>query len=1127
MDTFAFSNISTGNISLYIAPDDHGWCAYVLATGVSSSKTSLTLQETILLRGFYLFADHPPTIAADILVKHVWDYMATITKPVPPTNAILWLTAPDQVLTANNTPGLFLLLQGKEISVLKELNYNFGNNYATLFINNQNTIITIESDRFLLKGPMQAKTIRLTAVTISSSTQVQEFPLEIPFAGRGRGCLRFIIGLDHATDLKAFDVSVKYFYTASALVTINYPVFNNGSLNELILFQASIYPPDMLNADKAYLALTGETKNTGTHTTIPTLLSSGYKTDFAYPISLKPVVNFTTGNYPLPGSAMLIFSKRNDTDTAKWYAVPSGDYTLVISDTYIPYLDGNKQVRMMAGLSGTESISFTPQVKNTTGDILSFIPGQDAYAERFPVEGSANLNDNGEPRQLLNKKYYTAWVSFRSGSAGNAKIIYHAQPQGAAIFSPDQDVFSNQLLGYFTACAGMIAGIAFPLASYPAAGSTDIKTDLRQYEMQVLSPSRKTIIGSNYQTQLQQANKCLNDDELIKGTTPQGFYLEMQGNCGIWQLIQLASNQYLQSPVYKLAFRNPGHVLQNTFQSNQLFCVISNNRITEGIPVLGNFENTMYMDDWPFIIDVPKDNTYGQFNNVLIFKFHSGALINMVSNPQSWNMAEQFNYTENNGLGMLSTWMQEYMQTGIDKYIKNKDNDYYKFYTAVTDPNWQGVLVLGIKVDVQHFPPALQGLLAGIDLQRFNAHHFGIDMSIIQQDKGVLSMLPVSSLFGLIDYEDKVFEALGSDIDTYKKDAPINDEVDYDFKVLNMRILFKNAKISNFSSNIAIVINRLFEEKVLADNRENLLILKGSYENHNGVPTYNFNTAGNNILYLNSKIIQAAEIQKASFYTVIPQGNGDGVVQSVFSFWGFLNFNALSNFDIFSFGNEINTTPANTGLAFSSLILQMAFPLETPANRTFTFNIGSISFDIGQSSTRADSLYRHFPLQLTGMTQGNKENSPASQGYLNVTQWPQQPQEAISGNWYGLTFTLNMGTPGALASAAGFNTTFLAAWNTGGTGSAAGLKLPGVNPKAPFFSLQGILKLDVGAVSLSLADGSMPGHMAYLMRINNIAMKLLGLSFPSGGNIGFFLFGNPDQDAPPQSLGWYAAYVKK
>ena len=64
--------------------------------------------------------------------------------------------------------------------------------------------------------------------------------------------------------------------------------------------------------------------------------------------------------------------------------------------------------------------------------------------------------------------------------------------------------------------------------------------------------------------------------------------------------------------------------------------------------------------------------------------------------------------------------------------------------------------------------------------------------------------------------------------------------------------------------------------------------------------------------------------------------------------------------------------------------------------------------------------------------------------------------------------------------------------------------------------------MDIGSIRIDIADDG----TSYLMKINNIALKVLSLTFPPGAQIGFFLFGNPSSTAPPESLGWYAAYVK-
>ena len=422
---------------------------------------------------------------------------------------------------------------------------------------------------------------------------------------------------------------------------------------------------------------------------------------------------------------------------------------------------------------------------------------------------------------------------------------------------------------------------------------------------------------------------------------------------------------------------------------------------------------------------------------------------------------------------------------------------------------------------------ALQGLLAGIDLSRFYAHHFGIDISIVNNDGGTVGMQPTSSLFGLIDYEDQTFVALGADPVKYQQQAPINGSVDYDFTVLKLKVVFINSKIYNFNSYLALTVNKLFGEQVNASNRNNLMIFTGTYENHNGVPSYTFTNTGDNLLNLvNTNIITDVEIIKASFVTIVPQGgSSDGLVQSQFGFWGFINYNDLQGFDLFSFGAEQgNTAPSYCGLSYSNMYIDLSFALATPTKKTFTFDISHMAFDIGQSTPREASLYAHFPLQLSAITSGDANNIPNSQGYLNVSIPKLQQQQGISGPWYGLVFNLNMGTLGSLASSAGFNSTFMMAWNVGATGAWAGVKLPGVNPQAPSFSLQGIIKLDIGSITLEAATGTT--SVAYLMKINNIALKLLSLSFPSGGNISFMLFGNPGANAQPESLGWYGAYVK-
>ena len=187
----------------------------------------------------------------------------------------------------------------------------------------------------------------------------------------------------------------------------------------------------------------------------------------------------------------------------------------------------------------------------------------------------------------------------------------------------------------------------------------------------------------------------------------------------------------------------------------------------------------------------------------MIFKYCDQSLQDRVKNIQYWTNPDQFNDTSDNGLPNISNWISDYIQKGADKYSEQGVNDYYKFYTVATDPNWKGVLALKVDISLTNFPKELQGLLAGINLDEFNAHHFGIDLSVVENNDGTISMQPTSSLFGLIDYEDDTFQMFDSNIDTYKAKATINTSVDYVYNVLLLKVLFNNSKITNFNSYIA------------------------------------------------------------------------------------------------------------------------------------------------------------------------------------------------------------------------------------------------------------------------------------------------------------------------------------
>lgn len=1141
-----FSNTNSGNAQLYTS-DTLGsseWAAILLPDGSTYIGSSIDLPTAFTLQVYFLFASSAISPSqANIFINTYRPYLANTYRQQFPVNlTVVWLLNPPVIPTADNT----IVINFNQVSPNKfAVSQTFasttiggpgGANFAFLTIVNNTALTFVPSN-----APNSIQLVQGTRPPnftfgnqILGTKSLVNSSITIPFTGSGTGSFRFSLWFNYSNDFQAYSLENKYYSgDASNLNVFSYPILVAGqNTNDYVITQAQIDLLDISNANgfNTYFALTGEIVNQQTGAERTAGFPSYYTTNFGCPLALWPYINWVDDTAP-PGnlfatanSARFVISPQDAAGSQTAYLVPEGDFYLDPGST-AGAPDTNGQFKIMAGLSGTEAITFTPysNASGPTGDMIRFLSRQAAYAPTFPIQASGNVVGSNTAQKWLNASYFTSWVAIVKASMSTACVTYYAQPSGGELFSQSADS-NSPLFNHFNTGAGVLSmapsAVFFPMVpcgNASASNATAI-TQISLFEKQILNSNRKAIISA---LNLQASSGAAGNN--TPSTNPQGFYVNVNPQNGVWSQLLLASNTASNAVgAMSLQFAPVSTTLQSALQSNQLFLVISYDNGT----ALTNFSNEIEIEGWPFKLDVPTTPVNGKYSNVIIFKFCQGALINKVQNIQGWNMPEVFNDTSTNGLPNLSMWLQEYIQAGMDKFTVQHDNDYAKFYNIATQENWQGVIALGVDISVQDFPKELQGLLAGIDESRFYAHHFGIDMSIVTNNAGTVGMQSTSSLFGLIDYEDQLFQALGGTPAAYQQQAPINGSVDYDFEVLKLKVVFINSKIYNYNSYLAFTINKLFGEQVNPANRNNLLIFTGTYENHNGVPSYTFLNTGDNVLKLvNNNFITDVEIIKASFVTQIPQtGNGESTVNAQFGFWGFINYNSLNGFDLFSFGAEAGSlTPNYRGLSYASLYIDLAFDLNTPTTKTFTFDINHIAFDIGQSTPREDSLYSHFPLQLSGITSGDASNLPASQGYLNVSVQPIQEQ-AISSKWYGLVFNLNMGTLGSLSSAAGFTSTFMMAWNVGGKGAWAGVKLPGVNPQAPSFSLQGILKLDIGSIVLQKATGTT--GVAYIMKINNIALKLFSLSFPPGGNISMMLFGNPGTDAKPESLGWYGAYIK-
>ena len=344
----------------------------------------------------------------------------------------------------------------------------------------------------------------------------------------------------------------------------------------------------------------------------------------------------------------------------------------------------------------------------------------------------------------------------------------------------------------------------------------------------------------------------------------------------------------------------------------------------------------------------------------------------------------------------------------------------------------------------------------------------------------------------------------------------LNDGFDYQFQVQSLQALFQNSTITQFSSTIQLQVNTLFGEASEGPDN-NIINLTGVLQDQG----YSYTTDGDSKFTMKSHVLETVDLAKGQFITVDPGGDGKPTL-STFLFWGSIAFQQLQAagkpFDVFSFGS--GGKPG--GLSFSGLSIDMSSSVPDEAN--FAFDAGHISFDPATSQARGDSLFDHFPLTLTGLTQSATGSDPARQGFMSITN--PLGQSDLSSLWFSLNFDLNLGSLGALASEAGFVATLLLAWAPNPTNYSVfiGLRLPGsTGGTQREISLEGVLTLAFQNIQLTYEDIAGAGA-SYVLTLYDIALKLLSVSFPPGGQVNVYIFGNPGSTGA--SLGWYAGYVK-
>lgn len=1138
--------------------DAKGWGAYLFPKDSIPPTEAISFEQAFFDHGgTYLFAYGAPPVNTEAeateFSEKVWAFLAS-TFSGAQTRGILWLLNPATPPVLGNLTAMGFRKSG---STTYGVNFQLNGTLTTSLQLRLGTSLELT----YRDGGLQFEAFGPAGVSLASSVGAFEAVVEpntakIPFEGALAGCITYTVFIRRDGSFDALGLGCRFRFQSGNIVKQQfYPLIMGDFSSQRIGFFASNDLTDGLNLHnplRTWFAFTGKTKD-GDKVIFPTW----YRTDYGNRIHFHPYVNMDAGTgLPAANSAMMLFQPINKApgEDGKYDMVPQGDFFLEADQE--PADQGLHNI--LCGLSGTENISFVSQSATQTGDRIRFMANQPAYAPVYPFKPSS-LYESGsvDTQPLLKADYLTAWATLVAAQAP-AIPLYSSMPVASPLYASNVGVGTSQpsFLGLLEPGLPVpqSGGLEFPMPAYAGLPIRDGKPDnftpaeVDGFEYQIINPQRKQqITQAGVQGQRSRRGAAMNlraGTAAIPSTTPQGLVATLEAD-GKWSQVQLARNQL--KDLFWLRFINLKPELQNAFQTNQMMMVATEREFlgkltSEGANTGGTeavFDNVMSIQDWTMQVNTGNGNALGDYRNVILFKFRSGRLRDLVKNPKDWTSPELFNqgkgYDTTTNLAAVAQWIQEYFLE-VDAEVARGNRFFEPIRDIIDSKTWNGILVLKVDLDLRKLPQEIQGLVAGIDISRFNAHHLGIEVNHVNSEGGV-KMDQDSSLFGLISYIDPVYRKQVQDGKPPKEPIPPATGQDYDFKVLTLQVLFRNSAVKDFQSMSQITMAKLFADTVIQGSDQNpvtfsTVVLEGSYENQDGLPVYTFDSGEiQHAFYFDSNILRYLTVIRASFNTLRNQGSGADTnkVFSRFGLWGYLNFDEIPGLDVFSFGNEAGQSQLRSGLSFAGLQIDMNFDVETPTARAFAFNPSAITFDPRQSTPRAKSIYPNFALQLTSLVNGTKDQKPIDQGWLPVNVPPTLSLTKLPDAWYGLNMQLNLGTPGALVSAAGFNSSMLIAWGPGSKkedksySAFIGIKLPGTSSDAKLLSLQGIFKVALGNILL----GFDTERSSYYLLLDDIGVKIFGiLKLPPGGSTKFFLFGNPDNTQDQTNLGWYAAYNK-
>lgn len=864
-----------------------------------------------------------------------------------------------------------------------------------------------------------------------------------------------------------------------------------------------------------------------------------------------------------------------------YYLAPDGAFTL----TFKPQPGRHPDRRLLLGLSGGEYVQLGESA------IVHFDAGRAAYAPGAASGPAARQQRPLTADGLLTDAGTTSYLSVLPPTPGPVGLVYYAQPQQSPWYTAVEGAEEGFLESRPLPAAWLPPLVPAtaedpdpaPPAALPVAGYAGIDAGLAQaarlLEETALAPARRAAVGAPPDSPPAEergaAPHALAD---LRVVTPQGLVADVAPGTdpatAPWKRLMVAS--FPGAAVPELVFTEVGAPLRAALQTGELFLVVADvdrfmkdssvryaldrtacdvlqnqhavpqpvvdqlRRITAVFETEKTFKAALpaaaepYLDDilavagqlkagvedWTFQLSPRSWRTEAGSPTIMLVKFAGRPLGALAEEPGAWGWPE--------AAGDAAATREILHDLFAAAAEAPEGSPYQRFHReVVADPAWNGVLFLNAPVSVAELPADLQFVTAGIDPERFYAHHVGFSLTPVHAADGEVT-LGRTAAFGLLHYEDPA-------------DLVLDASVPFAFKTQKLSIRFAGGQIADLSAQVELMVNRLFgaELGIREPDHGNNLILAGAYQRQNGVPSYQFSLTRRCDFLPGASMLSGVEVAAVALQTSTGSA-ADGTIAVDFVLSGNLRFGEMPYFDLFSYGPEsgapLGEEPEDGYLRYSGLVVRMRFSAAAPGNQAFEVDEGRVAIDAEGSKPRPTSLAAKFPVRVKGLIavpappepeDGSGDDAgegrrPQDLGYASVLS--PMDQSPLRPPWYGLVLSLDLGTLGALAGAAGLSATLLAGWATGEERPAyLGLQLSG-GPSDAGWPVQGVLRLGFRAFEFQLSeDPEGERGPEYLLVLRHLALSLLGWSLPQG-DLDLVLFGDPDADRAT-ALGWYAAYA--